>query len=303
MAERVDDPGEDRAGDARRSADAQADPRERSREAWDRAAPGWSKRRAMFSAAGEPVSRRIVELARLEPGQDVLEVAAGLGDTGLMAAQAVAPDGRVLVTDSSEVMVEEAARRIVAEAPAGVRVEARRLEAEWLDVSAAQFDAVVSRWGYMLMPDPEAALREARRVLKPGGRIAIGVWGPREANPWVNLVQGQLERFGVAPPVDDSLPGMFALADATALAELLGAAGFVEPVVEEVAVSWSSASLDERWEEMVETSVSLPAALKELSPADHFKLREAVDEALAPYVAADGSVELPGLSLVGAAEA
>ena len=303
MAERVEDPGEDRAGEAGRSADAQADPRERSRAAWDRAAPGWSKRRAMFSAAGEPVSRRIVELARLEPGQDVLEVAAGLGDTGLMAAEAVAPDGRVLVTDSSEVMVEEAARRIEAEAPAGVRVEARRLEAEWLDVSAAQFDAVVSRWGYMLMPDPEAALREARRVLKPGGRIAIGVWGPREANPWINLVQGQLERFGVAPPVDDSLPGMFALADATALAELLGAAGFVEPVVEEVAVSWSSASLDERWEEMVETSVSLPAALKELSPADHFKLREAVDEALAPYVAADGSVELPGLSLVGAAEA
>ncbi len=279
------------------------DPRERSREAWDRAAPGWSKRRAMFSAAGEPVSRRIVELAGLKPGQDVLEVAAGLGDTGLMAAGAVAPDGRVLVTDSSEVMVEEAAQRIEAEAPTGVRVEARRLEAEWLDVSAAQFDAVVSRWGYMLMPDPEAALREARRVLKPGGRIAIGVWGPREANPWINLVQEQLERFGVAPPVDDSLPGMFALADAAALADLLGAAGFVEPVVEEVPVSWRSAGLDERWEEMVETSVSLPAALKELSPADHFKLREAVDEALAPYVGENGSIELPGLSLVGAAEA
>ncbi len=303
MAERVDDPGEDRSGDESRSSDSGEDPRERSREAWDRAAPGWSKRRAMFSAAGEPVSRRIVEMARLEPGQDVLEVAAGLGDTGLMAAEAVAPDGRVLVTDSSEVMVEQAARRIEAEAPAGVRVEARRLEAEWLDVSAAQFDAVVSRWGYMLMPDPEAALREARRVLKPGGRIAIGVWGPRKANPWINLVQEQLERFGVAPPADDSLPGMFALADAAALADLLGAAGFVEPVVEKVPVSWRSAGLDERWEEMVETSVSLPAALKEISPADHFKLREAVDEALAPYVGEDGSVELPGLSLVGAAEA
>ncbi len=289
MADRVDDSGED--------------PRERSREAWDRAAPGWSKRRAMFSAAGEPVSRRIVELARLKPGQDVLEVAAGLGDTGLMAAEAVAPDGRVLVTDSSEVMVEEAAQRIEAEAPAGARVEARRLEAEWLDVSAAMFDGVVSRWGYMLMPDPEAALREARRVLKPGGRIAIGVWGPREANPWINLVQEQLERFGVAPPVDDSLPGMFALADAAALGELLGAAGFVEPVVEEVAVSWRSPGLDERWEEMVETSVSLPGALKELSPAAHYELREAVDEALAPYVSDDGTVELPGLCLVGAAEA
>jgi SAM-dependent methyltransferase len=257
----------------------------------------------MFSAAGEPVSRRIVELAHLKPGEDVLEVAAGLGDTGLLAAEAVAPGGRVLVTDASEAMVEEARQRIEAEAPEGVHVEARRLEAEWLDVSAAMFDAVVSRWGYMLMPDPEAGMREARRVLKPGGRISIAVWGPRARNPWIKLVQEQLERFGVAQPVDDSLPGMFALSDAGSLVDLLGAAGFVEPVVEEVELRWVSSSLDERWDEMVETSVSLPGALRELSPAAHYELREAVDEALAPYVAGDGSVSLPGLSLVAAAEA
>ncbi|MFM9022904.1 MAG: class I SAM-dependent methyltransferase [Solirubrobacterales bacterium] len=279
------------------------DPRERSREAWDRAAPGWSRRREVFSAAGEPVSRKLVELARLEPGQDVLEVACGLGDTGLMAAAAVAPGGRVLVTDSSEAMVEAVRERIEAEAPEGAHVEARQLEAEWLDVSAAQLDAVVSRWGYMLLPDPEAGMREARRVLKPGGRLSIGVWGPREENPWIGLVQEQLERQGVAPPVDDAEPGMFALSRPGALEEAMGAAGFIEPVVEAVPVAWSSASLDERWEEMLETSVSLPAALKALSPAEHYALREAVDEALAPYVAADGSVTLPGLSLVAAAEA
>ncbi|MFM8762941.1 MAG: class I SAM-dependent methyltransferase [Solirubrobacterales bacterium] len=182
-------------------------------------------------------------------------------------------------------------------------MEARQLEAEWLDVSAAQLDAVVSRWGYMLLPDPEAGMREARRVLTPGGRLSIGVWGPREENPWIGLVQEQLERHGVAPPVDDAEPGMFALSRPGALEEAMGAAGFIEPVVEAVPVAWSSASLDERWEEMLETSVSLPAALKALSPAEHYAVREAVDEALAPYVAADGSVTLPGLSLVAAAEA
>ena len=288
---------------AEEEADSAQDTRERSREAWDRAAPGWSRRREMFSASGEPVSRKIVELARLEPGQDVLEVACGLGDTGLMAAAAVAPGGRVLVTDSSQAMVDAVRERIEAETPEGAHVEARQMEAEVLDFPAARLDAVVSRWGYMLLPDPEAGMREARRVLKPAGRLSIGVWGPREENPWIGLVQEQLERHGVAPPVDDEAPGMFALSRPGALEEAMGAAGFVESVVEAVPVAWNSPSLDERWEEMLETSVSLPAALGSLGPAERCAVREAVDEALAPYVAGDGSLTLPGLSLVAAAAA
>ena len=277
--------------------------RERSRAAWDKAAAGWSDRREIFSEAGAPVSRKLVEMAALKPGDDVLEVACGLADTGLLAAEAVSPGGRVLVSDASGEMVAAAAERVKAEAPAEAHVEARQLEAEWLDLSAAMLDAVISRWGYMLLADPEAGLREARRVLKPGGHLALAVWGPRAANPWITLVQEQLERLGHAEPVDDSLPGMFALSAPGALEELLGAAGFSEPKVEEVEVRWSSPSLDDRWQEMVETSVSLPATLGALSPAEHYELREAVDEALAPYVAADGTVTVPGLSLVAAAEA
>lgn len=277
--------------------------RRRSREAWEQAAAGWSRRRGVFTAAGEPVSRRLVELAGLRPGHEVLEVACGLGDTGLMAAEAVAPGGSVLLTDGAEAMVEAARERAGTDAPEGTTIEAQLVQAEWLDLPAASFDAVLSRWGYMLLVDPEAALREARRVLRPGGRVALAVWGPREANPWIDLVQQQLEQLGLAEPVDDSAPGMFALSDPGRLTGLLHAAGFLEPVVEEVPLSWDSPDLDERWEEMVETSVSLPAVLGGLEPARHYELRDAVDRALSPYVAADGSVSLPGLSLVAVAQA
>ncbi len=163
-----------------------------SRDSWERAAGGWTARREAIQQSALAVSERLIELGRLQPGQDVLEVAAGLGDTGLLAAELVKPGGRVMITDGADAMVEAAKAHV--EASGADNVQVRQMEAEWLDVSTALFDVVLSRWGYMLLADPEAALREARRVLRPGGRIALAVWAPLADNPWIGVLQRELAR-------------------------------------------------------------------------------------------------------------
>jgi SAM-dependent methyltransferase len=272
-----------------------------SRDSWEQAAKGWTKQRALLQASALPVSRRLLERAELRPGHEVLEVAAGLGDTGLLAAELVKPGGRVVITDGADAMVEAA--KAHAEASGADNVEVRQMEAEWLDVQTASFDAVLSRWGYMLLADPEAALREARRGLRPGGRIALAVWAPLKDNPWIGVIQGELLGRGLVPEPEPGTPGMFALAAPGTAEELLAAAGFSDAVVEPVDFTWNADSLDAWWDHTRTVSISLSAALDKLAPAEHYELRDAVDAGYAPYVAADGSVALPARALVASAEA
>lgn len=275
--------------------------RAESRARWEAAAGGWTTARAAMQADALPVSARIVELAELAPGDSVLEVAAGLGDTGLLAAERVRPGGSVLITDGAEAMVE-AAREHARLAGAG-NVELRTMEAEWLDVETASFDAIVSRWGYMLLADPEAALREARRALRPGGRIALAVWAPPGENPWIGVLQRELLARGLASTPPPGAPGMFALAGEGMIEELLSAAGFSEPVSERLPFHWHPASVDAWWDQQLTVSISLGEALSKLSPAEHYALRDAVDAGYAPYTADDGSLALPATALIASAEA
>jgi SAM-dependent methyltransferase len=271
--------------------------------AWEQAAPGWAKRREQQQRDAAPVSLWLVEQARLQPGHRVLEVAAGVGETGLLAAELVRPGGNVLLTDVAETMLDAARDRAAELGLDEVEVEVAVADAEWLDVPAASVDAVLCRWGYMLVLDPAAALREARRVLRPGGRIALAVWDRREHNPWVAEIADELRALGVEREPAPGEPGMFALDDADRLAETLADAGFVDPLVEPVDLAFSHPSLDDVWESRLDLSPTLGEALRALSPAEHVRLRDAVDARLAPYVGADGTVRLPGRCLCAAADA
>jgi SAM-dependent methyltransferase len=275
--------------------------REEMLDRWEGMAGGWKANRAAFQRTALPVSQWMVEAIHPQPGHRVLELSAGLGDTGLLAAELVAPGGSVLITDGAEAMVQAA--REHAEEIGAQNVELRAMQAEWIDLPTASVDGVLSRFGYMLLVDPEAALRETRRVLKPAGRVALAVWGPLEDNPWTTVVREAIDGLGVGVPVDPNRPGPFSLSASGAVEELLDAAGFDDVEVQALDVHFEAASLDAWWDYVGQTSPSVADVVGGLAPAEHYKLRDAVDAGYAAYVREDGSVLLPGRVLVAAATA
>ncbi|HEX2085128.1 MAG TPA: methyltransferase domain-containing protein, partial [Solirubrobacteraceae bacterium] len=239
-----------------------ADPeafRAESRARWERAARGWEERREAHQRDAQPVSVWLVEHLEPQPGYRILELAAGLGDTGLLAAELVQPGGSVLITDGAQAMVEAARRR--AEEVGARDVEVRQMEAEWIDLPAASVDGVTCRWGFMLLADPEAALRETRRVLRPGGRVTLAAWAEYEANPWFTVVGRAL---GEDPPPPGQ-PGPFAFAPPGHVEELLAAAGFDEILVEPLDFTMRLASPDDYFEHQRAMSTRVRETLEGMS--------------------------------------
>ena len=271
-----------------------------SRERWEAAAAGWARDREEMQRDSMEVSRWMLDAAALQPGHTVLELAAGPGDTGLMAAELVAPGGRAIITDGAEAMVE-AARARAAEVGAS-NVEVRPMEVEWIDLPTASVDAVLCRWGYMLLADPEAALRETRRVLRPGGRVALAAWAGGEHNPWVTLIREVVQKLGLGEPPAPGTPEPLAFGAPGRIEELLDAAGFDDPELDTIDLAFREPSLDAWWEHSVRTSGWTIRLVAGLSPAEHYALRDAFDEAYAPYVTDEG-VAVPARALVAAASA
>ena len=277
------------------------DPREEMLERWEGVAAGWKATRALFQATTLPVSHWMVEAIHPQPGHRVLELAAGLGDTGLLAAELVQPGGSVIISDGADAMVQAA--REHAEELGAQNVEVRAMQAEWIDLPAASVDGVLCRFGYMLLVDPEAALRETRRVLKPGGRVALAVWDAHDRNPWVAVIRAALDEHGLAPAPAPNEPGQFALASADAVEQLLDATAFDDIEVDALDLAFEAEGLDQWWDFAVQTSPGLASAVRGLAPAEHYKLRDAVDAGYQPYVRDDGSLLLPARALVAAATA
>jgi len=270
-----------------------------SRARWEQSAAGWGAARAAFQRDAAPVSHRLVELIHPQPGHTVLELAAGPGDTGFLAAELIRPGGTLICTDTALAMVEVAKER--AKELGLDNVEFEPMDAEWIDRPAASLDAILCRWGFMLLADPESALREARRTLKSAGRLALATWAAPEHNPW--SMGRLLVRLGIAPEGPADQPGPFALPDPEALAELLWGVGFEDVEVEPLDFAFTAADKDAWWEQQLHCSPSLRSVTAKLAPADHYALRDAVDAELEAFAQPDGSLRIPARALVAAAGA
>jgi SAM-dependent methyltransferase len=270
-------------------------------DAWDRQSQGWGRQADRIRAVGMPVSERMLELAAPGPGERVLELAAGPGDTGFLAAAAIAPGGTLICSDASEAMLDVARERA---AEQGIEnVEFRQLQLEWIDLPTASVDAILCRWGLMLAVDPAASLSECRRVLRPGGRIALAVWDVAEANPWATILPGVLLDLGLTEPPAPGGPGMFALSSPGTVDELLGDAGFLEVTAEPVAIERRYASVLEWIGETHDLSMMFARVWSELGDADRRRVREEAELRAAAFMGADGAITLPGSSLVALAAA
>ena len=260
--------------------------RQHSRAAWGAVASGWYAQREDLWRASRPVGEWMVRRLDPQPGDTVLELAAGLADTGLMAARLVGESGHVIVTDFTPKMVAAARRR--AEELGVQNAEFRVLDAERMGLATESVDGVLCRWAYMLMIDPSEAFAETRRVLRPGGRLAFSVWAARERNPALSLVGGVLESQGHIPPPDPRAPSAFAMAEPGRIRELVAVAGFAEPEIEEVSFRWPFADQDAYWRYVTETSASTSPVLRALAPEEQKAVREQVHEAARPYRSDEG---------------
>jgi SAM-dependent methyltransferase len=275
--------------------------REEQLQRWEQGAAGWAKRADRVREVTMPVSTWMIEHLALQPGQRVLDLAAGPGDTGFMAAELIKPAGTLICSDGTEAMLEVARARA---RELGIdNVEFKRLELEWIDLPIASVDAALCRWALMLLVDAGSALQECRRVLRPGGRFALAVWDVAERNPWATIPGRALVELGLAAPPDPDAPGMFSLSDPARLRELLEGAGFGEVVTEPVEIPRAYADVEEFVEETLDLSGVFSRAYGPLDEEERAEVRTRIESLAAPFSEADRSLRFPGVALAAAAQA
>lgn len=277
--------------------DRARDVRDKQRTEWGAVAPGWQRNREKMTAPTSVITEKMLSLAGISAGHRVLDLACGVGDPAFAISGLVGSEGYVLGLDLSPEMVEAARELSLREGASNA--EFRTIESELdLGVPGESFDVATCRLGLMFMPDPVAALRELRAVLKPGGRVVASTWGAPERNPNFSLPMEIIARHADLPPLDQNTPGLFALPTPERLEGLLAEAGFVDveafafetPVVK-------AKDAESYWYGVSTVAGPLVSLLATLSEEQRRAIREDVVEKIAKKFP-EGPVEISGEAVV-----
>jgi SAM-dependent methyltransferase len=269
------------------------------REQWNKDGAAWRRWNPTLDRWYGEVTRQMLDLARIQPGQRVLDIAAGAGEPAVSAAERVGAGGYVLATDISEGIVELALQ--VARERGLRQIETRVMDGEKLDLPDASFDAVLCRLGLMYMPHPVTALREWRRALSAGGRVAVVVFSTPERNSWGAVPASIIRRRARLPPPVPGQPGPFSLGAPGVLEGVFREAGFADPEVRAVPVPHRMASAAEYVRVAREAFGAFNAMMAHLSPEERDSAWIDVEGSMRTFES-PGGFEVPGECLVGAAE-
>ena len=262
---------------------------------WAVVADRWGAHADEVDARGAGLTRSMLATAQLRRGDRVLELACGPGGAGLAAAEQVGPEGVVVLSDAVEAMAAIAGQRAAERGLTNVRTATRNLEQ--IDEPDGAFDVVLCREGMMFAVDPTLAAREIHRVLRPGGRFVAAVWGPEVDNPWLSVIFEAVSAvIGITVP-PPGMPGPFALADASRLADVVEEGGLDDVAIETISVPLRVPTFEAWWSRTRAIAGPVAAMIANLDAATASALEDHVRSAVQQYVTPDG-LDFPGSALV-----
>ena len=186
--------------------------KEAERQSWNSVANNWQKWWKTIERGAEKVSRRLIELAEIKPGSRVLDIATGIGEPAITAANQIGNNGHILATDISPQMLSVAKQRATSLGLQNV-IEFKEGDTETIDLPSSTFDAALCRWGLMLIPDPKAGLSNIYRSLVNGGHFAAAVWASPGQDTLIATTMNIVMKETNSLPPQPGAPGLFSLSD------------------------------------------------------------------------------------------
>lgn len=254
---------------------------ETQRQDWNRVAPAWEKWDRMIDRNMTFVNYRLTGDARLRSGERVLDLGCGTGYPALLAAQAVGQTGAVIGLDLAEKMLAVAWRK--AKTLGLNNVSFQTGDVTSLSFESSSFDAVISRFCLMFLPDIPKAVKEILRVLKPGGYLAAAVWSAPEKNPFISLPMNVLKTFLALPPPDPEQPGIFRLAKPGDLFGMIERGGLQGLTDEELTGESAYDSADEYFASLMDMAAPLQPLFAKLSPEQRRQAESEIKRAADQY--------------------
>ncbi|NOX09137.1 MAG: class I SAM-dependent methyltransferase [Gammaproteobacteria bacterium] len=274
--------------------------KQRERDNWAAAAEGWRRRDELLKKGAAPVTERMLDRVAITSGSRLLDIASGTGEPALSAAQRVGETGLVVGTDLVEEML--AVARDKAALAKLENIEFHCLDAETLDFSGREFDAVTIRWGLMFMPEPEKCLLSACKALKSGGRISLACWAAPDKNPFVGVLMQTLAHYMDIPKPPPGTPGIFAFADPQRIQNMLETAGFQNVVLEELVIDVLEVA-DGRayWEAISDLAAPVMALVRQLDDSSRVAYINDVIK-MADTFSKDGTLRMSGATWIAHAD-